>query len=585
MKNILVWLTISLITSNLTFGQQQVWHVQLDSAQTASSPRLTDLNDDGVLDVVIGDGIFNNYNLGHVNAIDGADGSVLWRREVSFDKFNSALFYDFTGDNVDDIVISGRFPELVALDGTDGSIIWQFDNLSFEPPTGWKHFYSQQLLPDLTNDGIPEILASNGGEQDSSSWSISRPPGFLVIINGDDGGLLSYAPVPDSAEVYCAPLVYDIDNDNDLEIIFGTGGETHPGGLWLAELSDLISGNLDNSISLSEGQVKGFLGSPALADLNNDGRLDIICASFDGYLTVIDGLSYEELWRHQVPGGESYVTPAIGYFNSDDYLDLFVGFGIGEFPLYGKQRQFLLSGIDGEVLYEDSLGGVISMSCPIAVDTDNDGFDEAYYQLNYASPVNPQDYANGTSVMHHFDFNDNSVSNVSSINPGLTWGTTPDVKDMDGNGQLDMVFGYAQEEGAQLAQKSINLIRLNLEISVLDTPLWAAYQGSYYDGIYQLNTLTSTETATISEGCATSNLYFQTVDDFLSSCATDIVSYKVVDVTGRTLVPETGFDDNSTYEHLIAPFSDTSTQPFLISFLLRDGTKRSKLLLLVQSNY
>jgi outer membrane protein assembly factor BamB len=562
----------------LTFGQQEVWHVQLDSAQTASSPRLTDLNNDGVLDVVIGDGIFNNYDLGHVNAIDGTDGSLLWRKEVSYDKFNSALFHDFTGDDVDDIVISGRFPELVAIDGTDGSTIWQFDNQTFEPPTGWKHFYSQQLLPDLTNDGVPEILAANGGEQDSSSWSISRPPGFLVIIDGDDGSLVSYSPVPDSAEVYCAPLIYDIDNDTDLDIIFGTGGETHPGGLWLAELSDLLAGNLNNATNLSEGQVKGFLGSPALADLNNDGRLEIIASSFDGYLTVVDGMTYQELWRHNVSGGESYVTPAIGYFNSDEYLDLFVGFGIGEFPQYFKQRQFLLSGLNGDVLFEDSIGGVISMSCPIAVDTDNDGVDEAYYQLNYANPSNPQDYAGGTSVVHHFDFNDNAITNVSGSNPGLTWGTTPDVKDMDNNGELDMIFGYAQDEGNLIVQKSVNVKRIDLGLTVNETPIWAAYQGSQYDGIYPSSHITSVNSSVVSERCLAADLKYQSVDDYLHNCKQDIISYSVEDVLGRTLIAEKELKENVTYTSIVEPISKNLSEPFIISFLLRNGNIRTKLL-------
>lgn len=413
-------------------AQQVVWTTEVDSCASASSPRLTDLNGDGILDVVIGDGIFDDINdLGHVNALNGIDGSVIWRKTVGFDKFNSALFYDFNGDETDDIVISGRFPELLAIDGTDGSTIWAFDNSSFVPPTGWKHFYNQQLLPDLTNDQIPEILASNGGEQDSLPGSISRPPGFLLIIDGSDGSLVSYAVVPDSAEVYCAPVLYDIDNDQQLEIIFGTGGETHAGSLWIAELSDLLNGNIDNAINIAENQTKGFLGSPALADMNNDGRLDIIGSSYEGYLTVIDGVGLNEIWRFNMPGGETYVTPAIGYFNSDEYLDLFMGFGIGSFPFYTMHRQFLLDGQNGNVLFEDSLG-FNGMSSPVAIDMDDDGFDEVFYLLNIANPLNPFDFSSATSVVRYYDFNDGQFTNISSPNPGISWGSTPHIKDVDG---------------------------------------------------------------------------------------------------------------------------------------------------------
>lgn len=528
------------VASFQAFGQQVEWTIELDSCASASSPRLADLNGDGILDVIVGDGIFDDINnLGHVNAVDGSNGQLIWRRTVGYDKFNSALLYDLNVDSVLDVVISGRFPELLALNGLDGSTIWEFDNTTIEPPTGWKHFYNQQLLPDLNNDGLPEILASNGGEQDSLPNSITRPPGFLVVINGSDGSLVSYATVPDSAEVYCAPVVYDIDGDNVLEIVFGTGGETHPGSLWLTDLDDLLSGNIDNAVNLAQNQNKGFIGSPALADMNNDGVLDIIGSSYDGYLTVIDGDGLNELWRFEMPGGETYVTPAIGYFNGDSNLDLFMGFGIGEFPVYEKHRQFLLDGIDGSILYEDSIG-FNGMSSPVAIDIDSDGFDEVYYHINIPVPGSPLDFGNATSAIRFYDFNDGQYSFLSAEEDGISWGTTPSIKDIDGDGQVELFYGFSKASGPEFADNSFELVRLNLSGTPDLQANWAAYQGSSYTSIYPLSELSvgSIQSDEVASSCVqVSNDGSENIRvEVNHSCLnTDVLLLEVVDMTGKVV--------------------------------------------------
>jgi hypothetical protein len=83
---------------------------------------------------------------------------------------------------------------------------------------------------------------------------------------------------------------------------------------------------------------QGALASPVLADLDGDGRLDIVQAGLDGYLHVyrIDGSSLPG-WpvrihyptadedEEQVAPGRVLSTPAVGDFDGDGALELLVG--------------------------------------------------------------------------------------------------------------------------------------------------------------------------------------------------------------------------------------------------------------------
>ena len=60
-----------------------------------------------------------------------------------------------------------------------------------------------------------------------------------MILNGISGDILNYAVVPDSNETYMSPLYVNLDGNND-KIIFGTGGETISGNLWITDFTNNI---------------------------------------------------------------------------------------------------------------------------------------------------------------------------------------------------------------------------------------------------------------------------------------------------------------------------------------------------------
>ncbi len=121
---------------------------------------------DGVKDLVIGCAKkeFQALDSGII-AVDGATGKMLWNAFARDQVFGSASFLDVNRDSVPDVIIGGRAAELKALNGKNGKVLWAFfpKENSMEPrKKGWFNFYNPQIIPDQNNDGLEDILVSNG---------------------------------------------------------------------------------------------------------------------------------------------------------------------------------------------------------------------------------------------------------------------------------------------------------------------------------------------------------------------------------------------------------------------------------------
>jgi outer membrane protein assembly factor BamB len=108
------------------YSQTTSWSFFADSISTYSSPHGHDINNDGVLDILIGGGKDGESSSSGVMAIDGETGLELWVAPSRNEVFGSAVFQDVTSDGVKDIFITGREAQFYALDGSDGSLLWDF---------------------------------------------------------------------------------------------------------------------------------------------------------------------------------------------------------------------------------------------------------------------------------------------------------------------------------------------------------------------------------------------------------------------------------------------------------------------------
>ena len=107
---------------------QLIWTKDLPVIGSQSSPRTADLNNDGILDIVIGAGKneFQHSDIG-ILAFDGKSGNMLWKQDSPDQVFGSSTFCDVTGDKVKDVFIGGRSPQLKAINGKSGAVFGEYN--------------------------------------------------------------------------------------------------------------------------------------------------------------------------------------------------------------------------------------------------------------------------------------------------------------------------------------------------------------------------------------------------------------------------------------------------------------------------
>ena len=203
--------------------------------------------------------------------------------------------------------------------------------------------------------------------------------------------------------------VLHVQKDNSTYLLFGSGGETVPGVLYVISIPDLyeyvmaenmpsktplFSGRYENSLntkyaesreikglfSLYTSHTKGVMVPPVLVDVNKDGTNDILVSSFDGVVVLFDGLTHEQMWKFEFECYETYTSPAPGYFNDDDILDFMFIQNFGTFDRYLNSTALVVSGLDGSILWRLD-GPRMEMASPLTIQTNTINRDMFFFRV------------------------------------------------------------------------------------------------------------------------------------------------------------------------------------------------------------
>ncbi len=277
---------------------------------------------------------------------------------------------------------------------------------SFTPP-GEPQGYVTPLVANLTDDDgngtidlcdIPDVVLVAGAN--------TGPPGavgHIYVLDGATGAL--HFMIPDAVAGNFTPALGDIDGDGLVEIVTLT-----PGGAFQAFDHDgTKKWELPTTWGSGDfGQPLDYSAAAALADLDNDGDVEIIAAN-----KIVDHLGASVLTLAQLSGNWSATVPA----DLDDDGDLEVVLGNSAFHH------------DGTLLWSTGL----ERGYPQVADLDGDGRPEVLLTNNQ-----------GLSLIEH-----DGVVTYSNLRPTgapvgfTTWLRPATIHDFDGDGVAEYASSSA----------------------------------------------------------------------------------------------------------------------------------------------
>ena len=332
--------------------------------ESASSPKIADVDGDMHADVIIGAeyvyawdgngielrdgdnqaltwGIFStegdNYTasvaLGDLDVVPGSeivgaswetkeiyvfthDGSILpgWPKTTSNLCWASPVIGDFDGDGDS---------EVIAYDVSGTVYVWHHDGTELmdgdsNPATdgpffaaglvedGWH--VSTPALADMDNDGIVELI-------------VAAPSDYIYVLNSNGSSVAGW-PVhigDEGANVGASPVVGDIDGDTFPEVIIQNSSSRVLGlnhdGTPMPGWPRWVNGS------------RFFAGSAALADFTGDGRLEVVIPGMNSlcHFFRYDGSTMPGWPKTYSLSGPTESSPVIADINGDGSLDIILG--------------------------------------------------------------------------------------------------------------------------------------------------------------------------------------------------------------------------------------------------------------------
>ena len=296
--------------------------------------------------------------------------------------------------------------------------------------------YSSPMFADLNDDGRDEIIVGTKG-------------GHLVALEYSGAGFHPHPVLWDTdlgASLGSSPAIADVDGDGDMEIAIGVGYNPtkQPGGIVLLD----HAGNVLWRVTTKDrnggpdGVPDGVFGSPALADVNDDGYLEVIVAGFDEELYVIDRYgNHLSGWPKHLRDN-TWASPAVADLDHNGDLEVVVGAYYHDPPCPDKNCGMLFAfRPDGSDLpgWPKFLDFHIDSS-PAIGDIDLDGEMEIVVGTGQVNDPSRMDRAR---KVYAFEVDGQPVAGWPRSTAGYVY-SSPSLADVDGDGNLEVFVGDSE---------------------------------------------------------------------------------------------------------------------------------------------
>ncbi len=279
---------------------------------------LGDVDDDGDLDIVVGGEGWSGSSIKgcRVYVNNGtAAGKINWDEETGPETnwyYDQVALADINADGDLDIVAGTKGNGIRVWIG-DGSFSWTAKNTGL--PTTLE--YTGVAVADMNKDGDMDIIATD--------YSASGPEVRLYTGDGTGSWTSRASSFATGNAVSYGVATGDVDKDGDMDIVYSegrgitcllgnSGGGTGTSFTWTTANTNLPSSGQHSQL--------------ALADLDNDGDLDIASGYVGGGIVVYlgnGGAGTGQSWTKgslDLPTSSQYYGCAVGDFNKDGIKDI-----------------------------------------------------------------------------------------------------------------------------------------------------------------------------------------------------------------------------------------------------------------------
>ncbi len=347
------------------------------------------------------------------------NGYIKWRFGTGGDIISSPALGDIDEDGYLDVVFQSEDGFLYVLNH-QGELLSPNWPQALENTLYYDRYSSTPALADIDQDAELEIITL---APKYCPGAFPYTTTCVYAFNGDGTVLWTWEREwpGTGTNVVTSPSIADVNQDGILDVVVYIGIEYHQFGAGVGLYA--LRGSDGQNCFESEYDIADTRSSPSLADINRDEKLDAVVSCFPPPYTCLEAITIEDDWLlwsrigNPVIDNYSLSSPAFGNINADPYLEIIPG---GSLVAIDKDGYTIWYDYD---IYSYNSSSVLG-------DIDSDGDMEIFTA------------ASSYGEIYGFDGNGDVLAGFPlTTDPDYDIESTPVLCDLDQDGYLDIIVG------------------------------------------------------------------------------------------------------------------------------------------------